>query len=97
MISASTSPSEPPLWWRAAGFLPLKQSHARPPSAAPRGAGDLFERIAKRRGRKIVKVALPRRILTLCFYGLREGDPERIYAATAGSILRVLVLDGGLN
>jgi transposase len=32
-----------------------------------------FERIARRRGRKIARVALARRILTLCFYGLRDG------------------------
>jgi flavin-dependent dehydrogenase len=33
-----------------------------------------FERIAKRRGRKIAKVAVARKILTLCFYGLRDGE-----------------------
>jgi transposase len=33
-----------------------------------------FERIAKRRGRKIAKVAVARRILTLCYYGLRDGE-----------------------
>lgn len=41
------------------------------------GGGPLreaFERIAKRRGRKIAKVAIARRILTLCFYGLRDGE-----------------------
>ena len=41
------------------------------------GGGPLresFERIAKRRGRQIAKVAIARRILTLCFYGLRDGE-----------------------
>ena len=41
------------------------------------GAGplrDQFERIAKRRGRKIAKVAIARQILTLCYYGLRDGE-----------------------
>lgn len=33
-----------------------------------------FERIAKRRGRKIAKVAIAREILTLCYYGLRDGE-----------------------
>jgi transposase len=44
---------------------------------AVRSGGPLrtsFERIAKRRGRKIAKVAIARRILTLCFYGLRDGE-----------------------
>jgi transposase len=41
------------------------------------GSGPLrekFERIAKRRGRKIAKVAVAREILTLSFYGLRDGE-----------------------
>ena len=44
---------------------------------ATRGGGPLresFERIAKRRGRNIAKVAIARKILTLCFYGLRDGE-----------------------
>ena len=44
---------------------------------AVEGGGPLrtaFERIAKRRGRKIAKVAVARRLLTLCFYGLRDGE-----------------------
>ena len=43
----------------------------------PSGGGPLratFERIAKRRGRKIAKVAIARQILTLCYYGLRDGE-----------------------
>jgi transposase len=43
----------------------------------PTGGGPLramFERIAKRRGRKIAKVAVARQILTLCYYGLRDGE-----------------------
>jgi transposase len=35
---------------------------------------DRFERVAKRRGRKIAKVAVARAILTLCYYGLRDGE-----------------------
>jgi hypothetical protein len=44
---------------------------------ACQGGGPLrqdFERIAKRRGRKIAKVAVARKILTLCYYGLRDGE-----------------------
>ncbi len=43
----------------------------------PTGGGPLraqFERIAKRRGSKIAKVAIARQILTLCYYGLRDGE-----------------------
>jgi hypothetical protein len=35
---------------------------------------DAYERIAKRRGTKVAKVAVARKILTLCFYGLRDGE-----------------------
>jgi hypothetical protein len=41
------------------------------------GGGPLreqFERIAKRRGRKIAKVAVARQILTLSYHGLRDGE-----------------------
>ncbi len=44
---------------------------------AAQGGGPLretFERIAKRRGRGIARVAVARKILTLCFYGLRDGE-----------------------
>ena len=43
----------------------------------PTGGGPLrarYERIAKRRGNKIAKVAVARQILTLCYYGLRDGE-----------------------
>ena len=38
-----------------------------------------FERIAQRRGKKIARVALARRILTLCFYALRDEGGCRAY------------------
>jgi transposase len=44
---------------------------------APTGGGPLrqsYERIAKRRGKQIAKVAVARKILTLCYYGLRDGE-----------------------
>jgi transposase len=43
----------------------------------PTGGGPLrpqYERIAKRRGPKIAKGAVARQILTLCYYGLRDGE-----------------------
>jgi transposase len=54
---------------------------------AARGGGQLrqaFERIAKRRGGQVAKVAIARRILTLCFYGLRDGE-IRCLAPRAGA------------
>jgi transposase len=44
---------------------------------AGRGGGPLretYERIAKRRGKSVAKVAVARKILILCFYGLRDGE-----------------------
>jgi transposase len=44
---------------------------------AARGKGPLsesFEQIAERRGRKVAKVAVARKIATLCYYGLRDGE-----------------------
>jgi transposase len=35
---------------------------------------EMFERISRRRGRKAAKVAVARRILELCYYGLRDGE-----------------------
>jgi transposase len=43
----------------------------------PTGGGPLrarYEQIAKRRGSRIAKVAVARQILTLCYYGLRDGQ-----------------------
>ena len=43
----------------------------------PTGGGPLraqYERIAKRRGSKIARVAIARQILTRCYYGLRDGE-----------------------
>jgi transposase len=54
---------------------------------AARGGGplrDAFERISRRRGRQVAKVAVARKILTLCFYGLRDGE-IRCLAPRAGA------------
>jgi transposase len=41
------------------------------------------ERIKQRRGNKVAKVAGAREILTLCHYGLRDGEIRRLEAAAA--------------
>jgi transposase len=45
---------------------------------------DRFERIAKRRGRKVARVAVARQILTLCYYGLRDGEIRSLKASRSG-------------
>jgi transposase len=42
-----------------------------------------FERIQRRRGRQIAKVALARQLLTLCYYGLRDGQIRSIARASS--------------
>jgi transposase len=59
------------------GSRPLRWALVEAAQHAARGGGPLretFDRIAKRRGRKIAKVAVARKILTLCYYGLRDGE-----------------------
>jgi transposase len=59
------------------GSRPLRWALVEAAQHSGRGGGplrDSFERIAKRRGRKIAKVAVARKILTLCYYGLRDGE-----------------------
>jgi transposase len=53
---------------------------------AATGGGPLraaYERISKRRGKQVAKVAVARKILTLCYYGLRDGE-IRCLAPRAG-------------
>jgi transposase len=42
-----------------------------------------YERIKRRRGRKVAKVAVAREILALSYYGLRDGEIRRLEAAAA--------------
>src|SRR3954447_25743041 len=49
-----------------------------------------FERIAERRGRQIAKVAVARKILTLCFYGLRDGEIRCLNAPDRASAMKVM-------
>ena len=54
----------------------------------PTGGGPLrasYERIAKRRGKQIAKVAVARKILTLCYYGLRDGEIRLPGTASEGA------------
>jgi transposase len=43
-----------------------------------------FERIAKRRGRRVARVAVARQILTLCYYGLRDGEIRCLKSSRPG-------------
>src|SRR3954462_6373788 len=55
------------------GSPPLRWALVEAAQHAASGGGplrDSYEQIAKRRGKQIAKVAIARRILTLCFYGL---------------------------
>ncbi|MGZ4269001.1 MAG: IS110 family RNA-guided transposase [Solirubrobacteraceae bacterium] len=59
------------------GSPPLRWALVEAAQHAASGGGplrDSYERVAKRRGKQIAKVAVARRILTLCFYGLRDGE-----------------------
>jgi transposase len=44
-----------------------------------------FERIAKRRGRRVARVAVARQILTLCYYGLRDGEIRCLKSSRPGA------------
>ena len=59
------------------GSPPLRWALVEAAQHAASGGGPLresYERIAKRRGKQIAKVAVARKILTLCYYGLRDGE-----------------------
>jgi transposase len=58
---------------------------------AARGSGplrDAYERIAKRRGKHVAKVAVARKILTLCYYGLRDGEIRCLTARAPARTIR---------
>jgi transposase len=44
---------------------------------------DFFERVAARRGRKIARVALARRLLEVCYYALRDDTGSRAFGVAA--------------
>ena len=75
------------------GSRPLRWAMVEAAQKAPLGGGPLretFERIARRRGRKIAKVAVARKIATLCFYGLRDGEIRCLARPCRPSTLKVM-------
>jgi len=75
------------------GSRPLRWAMVEAAQKAPLGGGPLretFERIARRRGRKIAKVAVARKIATLCFYGLRDGEIRCLARPRRPSALKVM-------
>jgi transposase len=65
----------------------LRWAVVQPATHVPTRGGPLreqFERIAKRRGRKVARVAVARQILTLCYYGLRDGDIRCLQRSPSG-------------
>ena len=64
---------------------------------AARGGGPLreaYERISKRRGRQVAKVAVARKILTLCFYGLRDGEIRCLAPRARARTVRTTAVSG---
>jgi transposase len=62
---------------------------------ASRGGGPLraaFERISRRRGGQVAKVAVARKILTLCFYGLRDGEIRCLAPRVGARAVRTLAV-----
>jgi len=62
---------------------------------AGRGGGPLrqaYERISKRRGKSVAKVAVARKILTLCYYGLRDGEIRCLAPRAKARTIRTLAV-----
>jgi transposase len=60
-----------------------------------RGGGplrDAYERISKRRGKSVAKVAVARKILTLCYYGLRDGEIRCLTPRAKARTIRTVAL-----
>ena len=75
------------------GSAALRWALVEAAQKACQGGGPLrqdFERIAKRRGRKIAKVAVARKLLTLCYYGLRDGEIRCLKPSGRASALKVM-------
>ena len=75
------------------GSAALRWALVEAAQKACQGGGPLrqdFERIAKRRGRKIAKVAVARKLLTLCYYGLRDGEIRCLKRPGRASALKVM-------
>jgi hypothetical protein len=75
------------------GFKPLRSALVEAAQKACQGGGPLrhdFECIAKRHGRKIAKVAIARKILTLSYYGLRDGEIRCLKPPGRTSAMKVM-------
>jgi transposase len=75
------------------GSGPLRWALVEAAQRNTQGDGPLaqtFERIAERRGRQIAKVAVARKILTLCFYGLRDGEIRCLNTPDRASAMKVM-------
>ena len=75
------------------GSAALRWALVEAAQKACQGGGPLrqdFERIAKRRGRKIAKVAVARKLLTLCYYGLRDGEIRCLKPSGRASAMKVM-------
>jgi transposase len=75
------------------GSPPLRWALVEAAQRNTQGDGPLaetFERIAERRGRQIAKVAVARKILTLCFYGLRDGEIRCLKTPGRASAMKVM-------
>jgi hypothetical protein len=70
------------------GGAPVESS--RPNTQGDGPLAETFERIAARRGRPVAKVAVARKILTLCFYGLRDGEIRCLNAPGRASAMKVM-------
>ena len=78
------------------GSPPLRWALVEAAQHAAGGGGPLrqsYEQIAKRRGKQIAKVAVARRILTLCFYGLRDGEIRCLAPRATARAIRTPALD----
>jgi transposase len=75
------------------GSAALRWALVEAAQKACQGGGPLrqdFERIAKRRGRKIAKVAVARKLLTLCYYGLRDGEIRCLKPSGRAGAMKVM-------
>jgi transposase len=62
---------------------------------APTGGGPLraaYERIAKRRGKQVAKVAVACKVLTLRYYGLRDGEIRCLAPRAKARTIRTTVV-----
>ena len=70
------------MWGARAAWAVVEAATHVPTRGGP--LRDQFERIAKRRGRKVARVAVARQILTLCYYGLRDGEIRCLQTSRPG-------------